>query len=116
MLNPYIFGVLLIMTTKAEIINQLKVLEALSQQGGYSDILASSLRKIIHQEREHIQQQIRELETDLQVFEQQYQLSSAEFYQQFKAGKLGDETNFVEWSAFYQMWSDLQARLALLQS
>jgi hypothetical protein len=39
-----------------------------------------------------------------------------EFYQQFKAGKLGDEVDFVEWSAFYQMWSDLQARLALLQS
>ncbi len=30
-----------IMTTQAEIINQLKVLEALSQQGGYSDILAA---------------------------------------------------------------------------
>jgi hypothetical protein len=104
------------MTTKAEIINQLKVLEALSQQGGYSDILASSLRNIIHQERENIQQQIRELESDLQVFEQQYQLSSAEFYQQFTRGELGDEVDFVEWSAFYQMWSDLQTRLALLQS
>ncbi|TAE57484.1 MAG: hypothetical protein EAZ76_07150 [Nostocales cyanobacterium] len=104
------------MTNQAEIINQLKVLEALSQQGGYSDILASSLRKIIHQERDHIQQQIRELESDLQVFEQQYQLSSAEFYQQFTRGELGDKTDFVEWSAFYQMWSDLQARLALLQS
>ncbi|MFM7367172.1 MAG: hypothetical protein ACKO2Z_05060, partial [Sphaerospermopsis kisseleviana] len=96
--------------------NQLKVLETLSQQGGYSDILASSLRNIIHQEREHIQQQIRELESDLQVFEQRYQLSSVEFYQQFKAGKLGDEVDFVEWSAFYRMWSDLQSRLALIQS
>jgi hypothetical protein len=104
------------MTTQAEIINQLKILEALSQQGGYSDILALSLRKIIHQERENIQQQIRELETDLQVFEQQYQLSSADFYQQFKTGQLGDEADFVEWSAFYQMWSSLQSRLTLLQS
>ncbi|MBD2665625.1 hypothetical protein B6N60_03509 [Richelia sinica FACHB-800] len=104
------------MTTQAEIINQLKILEALSQQGGYSDILALSLRKIIHQERENIQQQIRELETDLQIFEQQYQLSSADFYQRFKTGQLGDEADFVEWSAFYQMWSNLQARLTLLQS
>ncbi|MEA5577892.1 hypothetical protein [Anabaena sp. UHCC 0451] len=104
------------MTTQAEIINQLKALEALSQQGGYSDILASSLRKIINQERENIQQQIKELENDLQAFEQQYQLSSADFYQQFKTGQLGDEADFVEWSAFYQMWSDLEARLMLLQS
>jgi len=33
-------------TTQAKIINQLKTLEALSQQSGYSDILALSLRKI----------------------------------------------------------------------
>ncbi len=52
----------------------------------------------------------------MQVFEQRYQLSSVEFYQQFKAGKLGDEVDFVEWSAFYQMWSDLQTQLALLHS
>ncbi len=38
-----------------------------------------------------------------------------EFYQQFKTGQLGDEVDFVEWSAFYQMWSDLQERLKLLQ-
>ncbi|WP_414551978.1 hypothetical protein [Anabaena sp. CCY 0017] len=104
------------MTTQAEIINQLKALEALSQQGGYSDILASSLRKIINQEKENIQQQIKELENDLQAFEQQYQLSSVDFYQQFKTGQLGDEADFVEWSAFYQMLSDLEARLMLLKS
>ncbi|WP_414552695.1 hypothetical protein [Anabaena sp. CCY 0017] len=104
------------MTTQAEIINQLKALEALSQQGGYSDILASSLRKIINQEKENIQQQIKELENDLQAFEQQYQLSSTDFYQQFNTGQLGDEADFVESSAFYQMWSDLEARLMLLQS
>jgi hypothetical protein len=104
------------MTTQTEIINQLKTLEAFSQQGGYSDILASSLRKIITQEINHIQQQIKELENDLQVFEQQYQLLSENFYRQFKTGQLGDEVDFVEWSAFYQMWTDLQARLALLQS
>ncbi|MBD2567416.1 hypothetical protein [Anabaena lutea] len=104
------------MTTQAEIINQLKTLEALSQQGGYSEILALSLRKIITQEINNVQQQIKELENDLQVFEQQYQLSSEDFYRQFKTGQLGDEVDFVEWSAFYQMWSDLQARLTLLHS
>ena len=60
--------------------------------------------------------QIQELETDLQAFEQQYQLSSEEFYRQFKTGPLGDDVDFVEWSAFYQMWLDLQKRLTLLQS
>ena len=104
------------MTTQAEIINQLKTLEALSEQGGYSDILALSLRKIIIQEINNIQVQIQELEIYLQEFEQQYQLSSKDFYRQFKTGQLGDNVDFVEWSAFYQMWLDLQKRLTLLQS
>ena len=103
-------------TTQAKIINQLKTLEALSQQGGYSDIVALYLRKIIIHEKNNIQVQIQELETDLQVFEQQYQLSSEDFYRQFKTGQLEDDIDFVEWSAFYQMWLDLQKRLTLLQS
>ena len=103
------------MTTQAEIINQLKTLEALSQQGGYSDILALSLRKIIIQEKNNIQVQIQELETDLQAFEQQYQLSSEDFYRQFKTGQLGDDIDFVEWSVFHEIWLDLQKRLTLIQ-
>ncbi|MEA5620416.1 hypothetical protein VB711_21595 [Cronbergia sp. UHCC 0137] len=58
-----------------------------------------------------MQQQINELENDLQVFEQKYQLSSNDFYRQFKTGELGDDVDFVEWSVFYQMWSDLHLRL-----
>lgn len=49
-----------------------------------------------------------EIEIDLQTFEQKYQLSSEQFYQQFKAGELGDGIDFFEWSAFYQMWCSLQ--------
>ncbi len=63
-----------------------------------------------------IQLQIKDLETEIKAFEQQYQLSSEQFYQQFKSGQLGDAADFVEWSAFYQMWSSLQGRLTLLQS
>ncbi len=104
------------MTTKEKIINQLKALETLSMQGGYSDTLALSLKKIIIQEINVINLQIQELETDIKAFEQQYQLASEPFYQQFKAGQLGDAVDFVEWSVFYQMRSSLQGRLILLQS
>ena len=46
------------MTTKEKIINQLKALETLSMQGGYSDTLALSLKKIIIQEINVINLQI----------------------------------------------------------
>jgi hypothetical protein len=77
--------------------------------------LVLSLRKIILQEINTIQEQIQDLNKDLKAFEEQYQLSSEQFYQQFKTGTLGDDIDFVEWSAFYQMWCSLQERLALLQ-
>lgn len=85
-------------------------------QGSYSDTFAISLTNIILEEIKSIEQEIQEIKVDLQTFEQQYQLSSEQFYQQFKAGKLGDEIDFVDWSAFYQMWYSLQERLNLLKS
>lgn len=99
------------MTTQEKIINQLQVLETISKQGFYSDNLALSLSNIFLEEIKTIEQQIKEIEIDLQNFEQQYQLSSQQFYQQFKAGKLGDNMDFIEWSASYQMWCSLQERL-----
>lgn len=103
------------MTTQEKILNQLQVLEILSKQGYYSDNFAVSLRNIFIEEIKSIEQQIREIEVDLQAFEKQYKLSSQQFYQQFKNGKLGDRIDFVEWSAFYQMWCSLQERLNLLK-
>lgn len=103
------------MTTQEKIINQLQVLETISKQGFYSDNLALSLRNIFLEEIKTIEQQIKEIEIDLQNFEQQYQLSSQQFYQQFKTGKLGDNMDFVEWSASYQMCCSLQERLNIFK-
>jgi hypothetical protein len=35
-------------------------------------------------------------------------MSSSDFYQEFQAGKLGDEIDFFEWSVFYEMWTNAQ--------
>jgi hypothetical protein len=42
-------------------------------------------------------------------------MPSNTFYQQFKAGELGDSMDFFEWSAFYDMWQSVQTRLGVLQ-
>jgi pyruvate-formate lyase-activating enzyme len=104
------------MTTQEKILNQLQVLETLSKQGAYSDKFVLALRNLILQEINSIEEEIQEIAIDLQTFEQQYKLSSAQFYQQFKSGELGDAIDFVEWSAFYQMWCSLQERLNILNS
>jgi hypothetical protein len=103
-------------STQTQLLNQLKTLETILKQGSYSDTLVLSLRKIILQEIHIIQGEIQDLEKDLKAFEEQYQLSSEQFYQQFKIGQLGDDIDFVEWSAFYQMWCSCKERLTLLQA
>jgi hypothetical protein len=47
---------------------------------------------------------------------EEYKLSSGDFYRQFQAGELGDEADFFEWSAFYQMWLSIQKQLNLLKA
>jgi hypothetical protein len=103
------------MKTQEKIINQLQVLETISKQGYYSENLAISLNKILIEEFKTIQQQIKEIKIDLDNFEQQYDIPSETFYQKFKAGKLGDSMDFIEWSASYQMYCSLQEKLNILQ-
>ena len=45
---------------------------------------------------------------------QQYDLASDEFYIRFERGELGDATEFVEWSATYEMIQNLEDRLTVL--
>lgn len=104
------------MATQNQIIEQLKILEALYNRGEVSEVLELSLSKIIAHEIAIAKQQAAELETDLQQFETQYQMASPEFYQKFRAGELGDHIDFVEWSSFYQMSCSVGERLQILLS
>ncbi len=104
------------MATKNQILEQLKILEALYNRGEVSEVLELSLSKIIAHEIAIAQQQAAELETDLQQFETQYKMPSLEFYQKFRAGELGDDIDFVEWSSFYQMSCSVRERLQILLS
>lgn len=103
------------MTAPSSFTHQLQILNTLSQQGYHSDLMERALTKIIELERSHALQQATELEAKLKHYETQYQMSSEAFYQQFNAGTLGDSMDFFEWSAFYDMWQSVQARLGVLQ-
>lgn len=104
------------MSIPSEVLAKLKILETLYQQGKSNDVINQTLDKIISQELAESRQKNQELEAEIQRFEQQYQMSSAEFYQRFHSGELGDELDWVEWNAFYQMWMTLQEQIKLLQS
>lgn len=100
----------------SNIITKLKILETLYLRGEANEAIEQTLDKIIKQELAICQQKNAELEADIRKFEQEYQMSSAEFYQRFHTGELGDDIDLVEWNAFYQMWQELQEQIKLLRS
>ena len=56
----------------------------------------------------------RDLEARLSAYEGQFNMSSDEFYRRFRAGELGDEMDFVEWSVFCEMYQAVLQRLEVL--
>ena len=43
----------------------------------------------------------------MRKLEEQYGLSTIEFYAQFLAGKMGDSRDFIRWAAAFQSYQDL---------
>jgi hypothetical protein len=93
---------------------RLHALAELYQQGHVSELMERTLGKLLRQEAEVCQAQLRQLQADLAEFEQKYRRSSTEFYQQFQAGQTGDEMDYVEWASLIQMADNLKKRLRLL--
>ncbi|MDZ7696256.1 MAG: hypothetical protein U5R49_04760 [Deltaproteobacteria bacterium] len=48
-------------------------------------------------------------------FEEKYGISSEEFNRRYEKGAMGDEMDYVEWSATVDMLSGIEKRLSLLQ-
>jgi vacuolar-type H+-ATPase subunit D/Vma8 len=93
---------------------RLYALAELYQQGQVSELMERTLEKLLRQEAEACQAQLRQLQADLREFEQKYHRSSTEFYQQFQAGETSDDMDYVEWASLIQMADNLEKRLRLL--
>ena len=91
------------------------VLAKLYEQGQGSDVLDLALEKLFAYELDTCQRQLTQLEEDLSEFEQQYAVSSAQFYAEYQAGDRGDAMDYVEWASLIQMAGRLRERIALLK-
>ena len=104
------------METPTVTAERLRALAELYEQGQVSDLMERTLAKLLRQEADACQVQLRQLQADLREFEQKYQRSSAEFYQQFQAGQTSDAMDYVEGASLIQMADNLTKRLRLLGS
>ena len=102
------------MPAKTMTAERLYALAELYQQGQVSELMERTLEKLLRQEAEACQAQLRQLQADLHEFEQKYHRPSTEFYQQFQAGETSDDMDYVEWASLIQMADNLEKRLRLL--
>ena len=98
-----------------QISEPLKILDSLYLKGYRSSLIDRSLTKIIELEKANTIKQASELQSKLQAYELQYQMTSEIFYQRFSAGSLGDDMDYFEWGVIYELWQSVQERLQVLQ-
>jgi hypothetical protein len=83
--------------------------------GGYADsVMDLTINKMLQRERVQMEAQLTRLQQQLVAFEGQYGRSTPELYERFERGELGDDTDYVEWSATWEMVQQLQQGLKLL--
>jgi len=97
-------------------LDKLRSIEQLYRQGFRSEVIDRAIDKLLAAEAERALVEQRDLEARLSAYEGQFNMSSEEFYRRFRAGELGDEMDFVEWSVFYEMYQAILQRLEVLRA
>jgi len=95
-------------------VRQLEKYIALTGDPMQKQVWELALDKLLTREIANIANQKAHLEAQLAEFERQYDQSSEHFYERFERGELGDDADFVEWSATFEMVQNLQRRLDVL--
>jgi hypothetical protein len=67
-----------------------------------------SIDEILQRKHDPSQNKIARLRDQLAVFESRYGLTTPEFYERFERGEMGDDADFFEWSATWDMVQYLQ--------
>ena len=99
-----------------EVLEKVRQLENyLEWRGGYADsVMDLTIDKVMQRERTQMEAQLARLRLQLVVFEGQYSRSTPDFYERFERGELGDDADYFEWSATWEMVQQLQQGLRLL--
>jgi hypothetical protein len=95
-------------------LSRIHILEAVYQKDYQSDTADRVLDKLIELEQGKAQAELKDYKTLLQSFETQYKMSSDDFVHRFHKGELGDNADFFEWSAAYDMYQSVHQRFAKL--
>ena len=78
--------------------------------------IASTMRKMFKVELGMLRREIKDIEESLVDFETRYNMDSDAFYEQFNAGKLGDDSEYIKWYAYKDTHNKLTERMNEIES
>ena len=78
-------------------------------------VLELAIEKLLKREVSRMDELKQRLLLQETVFEEKYGLNSEDFYSRFEKGLMGDDLDFLEWSATVDMIANLEKRISLLR-
>lgn len=86
---------------------KVKNLEKFIKKHGEDTFISQTISKMLTYKIQKYEEEIVRLNRELKRFERTYKKESSVFFKEFKAGKMGDDMDFIEWSSLYQMCNRL---------
>ena len=90
-------------------------IEKIFERGLQDEYLSRAIRKVVEHTKERTSTDVEILKNDLSKFEGKYGISADEFFNRFEKGELGDDGDYFEWSAIFQMYKRATERLKMLE-
>lgn len=83
---------------------------------GAGDVAERALQKLISLHAQKYERHLADVHRELEPFEKQYGMNSAEAHRRFMSGELGDSADIMEWMGLYDDVLLYEDRLATLQA
>lgn len=96
-------------------VHHLQRLEKLYSAGFHSTFLDTALRKLVSIQIIHDETDLHKINATLKAFEQQYSMTTNDFFQLFKTGQTTDTADMMEWNVAYKMKQRITTRLQILR-
>lgn len=97
-------------------INKIQILEkyVLASQSAVDNVITTTITKLLEREIKRMSVLLTRLQNQLTNFEKQYSMNSHDFSKIFESGELGDNIDYVEWSATLDMYKNTENRIEIL--
>lgn len=91
-------------------------LAELFKNGQVSELTAQTINKLMEYEINQTRSLLKDVELDLAAYENQFGMSTVEFFKRYQDGKTDDSAETVEWASLTQMAERMRQRLEYLTS